>query len=538
MSNEDSRNIHEHHQQERVRGSSSNNDNTSDESRAAEVDRQLRDASERLFFVFPELRAAFLEPTISSRTATALILQQQEATGQPQQYPPPPDNNSNHIPTSTSTIMSTMERQTGVLWKRRDVFKNRWRPRWFSLNPGQGVLTYYLLSTTTSAAPLPTTTVPVGTDSNTHTDPSQRHRATSWDSQVSAVSENSLDYDVVPRGTIYLLGCTVAINEHLSRPNENLYAFTIRPPSAADSNIHLAARTAEARDVWVSKMDRVCRIGTAVSPSTSSSLPPSPTATLQQRPPRPARTPRSAAVNGHSRRRLSAREDSIPEGDLENSTSEPEITEHDENDAELPEESLLEDDENDVIDDEEASHEWRATGLTSSLYENVPTALAARIQETLQRHLPLILDEYNHDDNHRTNIPWKLLFHHRDTGHRAYEWIDNNNNTGRSMIQSQAVLNVPPKQVFALLVDVARRPDFETNVRVGERVRQWNAHTFCDYYAYNAVRASYLRSEYYGVAEYFCWIVWFLCLVCVILQLRAVCWIYLTSHWLLMIILQ
>ena len=63
--------------------------------------------------------------------------------------------------------MSTMERQTGVLWKRRDIFKNRWRPRWFSLNPGQGVLTYYLLSstTTTSAAPLPsptTTTVPGG----------------------------------------------------------------------------------------------------------------------------------------------------------------------------------------------------------------------------------------------------------------------------------------------------------------------------------------------------------------------------------------
>ena len=41
-------------------------------------------------------------------------------------------------------------------------------------------------------------------------------------------------------------------------------------------------------------------------------------------------------------------------------------------------------------------------------------------------------------------------------------------------------------------MDVARRPEFETNVRVGERVRLWNSHTFGDYYAYNAVRASCL----------------------------------------------
>ena len=30
----------------------------------------------------------------------------------------------------------------GVLWKRRDVFRNRWRPRWFVLHPEQGILTY------------------------------------------------------------------------------------------------------------------------------------------------------------------------------------------------------------------------------------------------------------------------------------------------------------------------------------------------------------------------------------------------------------
>eukprot|EP00537_Pseudo-nitzschia_pungens_P011738 CAMPEP_0172391652 /NCGR_PEP_ID=MMETSP1061-20121228/8007_1 /TAXON_ID=37318 /ORGANISM="Pseudo-nitzschia pungens, Strain cf. pungens" /LENGTH=82 /DNA_ID=CAMNT_0013122325 /DNA_START=88 /DNA_END=333 /DNA_ORIENTATION=+ len=34
----------------------------------------------------------------------------------------------------------------GVLWKRRDVFKNRWRPRWFVLHPRQRMLTYYILS--------------------------------------------------------------------------------------------------------------------------------------------------------------------------------------------------------------------------------------------------------------------------------------------------------------------------------------------------------------------------------------------------------
>ena len=40
----------------------------------------------------------------------------------------------------------------GVLQKRRDVFQNRWRPRWFVLIPKQGLLKYYLSSSDNVAA--------------------------------------------------------------------------------------------------------------------------------------------------------------------------------------------------------------------------------------------------------------------------------------------------------------------------------------------------------------------------------------------------
>ena len=209
-----------------------------------EVNRQLQSAADSLLFVFPELRAALLEkrdtavPTMmeSSRPLIPDYQQQQQQ----------------------------LTRQTGVLWKRRDVFKNRWRPRWFSLNPNQGVLTYYLLNANTANG---TVTANDNSNANATVEPTAaaRQRTTSWDgSAVSGVSENSLDYDVVPRGTIYLLGCTVSINDALTRPRESLFAFTIRPPPhAGNANVHLAARTATTREEWVAQLDRVCRIGTA-----------------------------------------------------------------------------------------------------------------------------------------------------------------------------------------------------------------------------------------------------------------------------------
>ena len=144
---------------------------------------------------------------------------------------------------SSSSITSPLARRTrssyshrkqqGVLWKRRDVFKNRWRPRWFVLHPHQGVLTYYLLTNENDHTVRDGNSVRdnlVETNHNNDTPGGGSNRRRTW-SESSNVSENSVDYDVVPRGTIYLLGgCSVEANDALTRPEDNLYAFTIISP--------------------------------------------------------------------------------------------------------------------------------------------------------------------------------------------------------------------------------------------------------------------------------------------------------------------
>ena len=47
---------------------------------------------------------------------------------------------------SVRSVIENNSSMQGVLWKRRDVFKSRWRPRWFVLHPEQHILTYYLLT--------------------------------------------------------------------------------------------------------------------------------------------------------------------------------------------------------------------------------------------------------------------------------------------------------------------------------------------------------------------------------------------------------
>jgi len=223
--------------------------------------------------------------------------------------------------------LNNMQRQQGVLWKRRDVFKNRWRPRWFVLQPGQGVLTYYLLTAPVSdnvATPMrrngSTSNLPVPA-----TEPvSTRNRTSSWDSNIS---ENTVDWDVVPRGTIYLLGCSVAVNEALSKPSESLYAFTVRPPGATDTEIHLAARTPEARERWVHNIGRVCRAGTNNERLLST----------------PPQVP-------------------IANGSLE-------LEEVTEDDDELVEETA-----------------WKCLGSESTVFENVPPALVDRIRASFQTY--------------------------------------------------------------------------------------------------------------------------------------------------------
>ena len=117
-------------------------------------------------------------------------------------------------------------------------------------------MTYYLLSSsvndTVSAAPSRVDTTVGAPDSDATP---ARGRSASID---SSVTENTIDYDVIPRGTIFLLNCRVSANESLSNMQQKLFAFTIYPPNNTEVRVHLAARSVEARDAWIRRIASVC----------------------------------------------------------------------------------------------------------------------------------------------------------------------------------------------------------------------------------------------------------------------------------------
>lgn len=489
----------------------------------------------------------------------------------------------------------------GVLWKRRDVFKNRWRPRWFCLQANQGVLTYYLLTApppitanfnnnntttnmddgatttyssaivrTSSSSSIPTNSsttrtttigrvmsaaaatrsacygavssaasaddsendediqaqqqqqeqqqrssltgpppppplsssaydnvggtytfpaVPLRTVISTH--PSHHHhhhhrdRTTSWDSQVS---ENTVDYDVVPRGSIYLLGgCTVEMNESLSKPREHVFAFTIKSPHQTE--IHLAARSAQARRVWVEKLWRVCDCATSAAP-------------LQQQQQAAAAPPLPLTVSlGLQPRQRSSAER------LRAVPSVAEMNEyHEENDnADDAASEFFQE----AVQEEQSSANptelttWQSTSPTSSLYANVPADLAQDIQHRLDKYLPMI-DE---SSPHYAKNNWTKLFERN--GHEAYVTVLPNSqqqtttpgtpttNTttatptasteGTAVVKTIAYLEHSPRQVFNLLMDPSRRREYESDVRSTCRLQTYNPHTFLDLTLYNPI---------------------------------------------------
>jgi PH domain len=129
----------------------------------------------------------------------------------------------------TSDTSSSMTQREGVLLKRRDVFTAQWRPRWFRLQ--EGMLTYYLLrNQDTSITVIPG--IPI------------------------ELSEN-LDSETVPRTTIALTGCVVTSEQALSRPEENLYVFSIAD-SGGGPICYLAATTELGRDEWIESLSMTC----------------------------------------------------------------------------------------------------------------------------------------------------------------------------------------------------------------------------------------------------------------------------------------
>mmetsp|Transcript_10585 Transcript_10585/g.24735 ORF Transcript_10585/g.24735 Transcript_10585/m.24735 type:complete len:560 (-) Transcript_10585:86-1765(-) len=166
----------------------------------------------------------------------------------------------------------------GILWKRRDFFRNRWRPRWFVLHSDQRLLAYYILANQESevvsdssfmsspgSVAGSSSNIAFNNDSyrdscnyNGNSSSSSNRRRTFSDS--SNVSFSTIDCDVVPRGTIYLRGSTVEINEALTSTREDLYALTIIDHKNAN-HCHLATRTAESRDQWIHRIRLLCQRG-------------------------------------------------------------------------------------------------------------------------------------------------------------------------------------------------------------------------------------------------------------------------------------
>jgi len=385
---------------------------------------------------------------------------------------------------TTAMLDSHLNRQQGVLWKRRDVFRNRWRPRFFVLQPQQGILTYYLLSSEGGAGPAAAAAAATSagvvvtadrggvlsgggladgvsnagslagetTDSVATAGAGSRNRAASWDSNVS---ENSNDYDVVPRGTIYLVGCTVSRDDSLSKPEENLYAFTISPPppstgggadrrnSSSQGRIHLAARTPQSRALWVAKIARVCSDDGAASdfPSSSAS------------PPSVDSTPTTATTERRNAANQSA--DNGTGRDAVSTITDTGIASRNREDA-----------------------VWETLGNPSDLYANLPDSLVDRIRKALAANLDLC-------DRTPDSSEWRILFRSETSSAFQKRWISTP--SSKAMIKTVSTLNHPPKQLFNLLVDVKRRCDVERNISELEVLKIANSHTCFTYYRYDAV---------------------------------------------------
>ena len=132
----------------------------------------------------------------------------------------------------------TMAEHQGVLYKRRDIFTRQWRPRWFHLQSQTGILTYYLFSSNEPPA------IVVG--------------STPLRPLASEHHNESVQYDVVPRGTIYLRGCQVQVADEWSRPSDNVYCFVVTAPNSNAAPCYLATTSAEDRDAWIAQIRRVC----------------------------------------------------------------------------------------------------------------------------------------------------------------------------------------------------------------------------------------------------------------------------------------
>mmetsp|Transcript_15826 Transcript_15826/g.28789 ORF Transcript_15826/g.28789 Transcript_15826/m.28789 type:complete len:204 (+) Transcript_15826:683-1294(+) len=142
-------------------------------------------------------------------------------------------------------ISSTIEQQwfsqnpQGLLYKQKHTFRSQFQPMWCVLHIDRQVLGYHHLVKST----LPMV------DTNKFNVFSKKAP------QTTASDHDLIAFEPVPRGIVYLNECRVEINEKLSCPSKNIFAFTITPMEEGDNDTWtLAATTEETRLLWVAML--------------------------------------------------------------------------------------------------------------------------------------------------------------------------------------------------------------------------------------------------------------------------------------------
>jgi PH domain/START domain len=348
-----------------------------------------------------------------------------------------------HMSSSSRNAM----RMQGVLWKRRDVFRNRWRPRWFVLHPEQHILTYYLLTGNGNGdAPQQVTS---NRNNSRSTTGSNRRRTYS---ESSNVSENTVDYDVVPRGTIYLLGSTVEANEALTRAEEELFVLSISDHEHA-THVHLAARTPEARSQWIRHIRAVCSSASSRPSqphdiSTTSNRSITNNSNMYTTPPRPT----------HGARNNQNRTAHSPSTPLYNQTL-------------LESPSMMS---QATADNSVTASGWKIL-YTEHLFQDVPTQLQQQLEDVLQTYLPHVED--------LDNPEWKLRYDSNGVHCSVRRDVQ-----GRPMMRSiRRGTNHHPIEYLKAVWDLSSALEYETNVHSQHSLQTYNANTSLVYKAYEPV---------------------------------------------------
>ena len=357
----------------------------------------------------------------------------------------------------------------GILYKRRDVFRKRWRPRWFVLDPETCVLTYFLLiHSNGSSSNITDSSRSVLTEGNDDEDnehvedeeedlvPQEQQEdtnheenepeeednddnddednndattATSMEFSTSHINDQFFHYGEVARGSLDLRKGHYRIEkrDHLNR--RNLFVWSVQPTSSG-AGYYLATTTAEERDQWMQQLRDCCY----------------------------------RARNGnHGVHDVPSSDATNP---AENNASEPIASTPPPEPATAP------------------THTWQ-TICKEHLYEDVPNDLQAKIESVVHDYLGFCCGGND-------GVAWQPINVRRasPTSPAVQAFLGKAHLEGNqeiSLIKCATVLNHSPSQMLGVLMDPMHRQAYEQNLRLAERWKRYNGHTSLDYYAYKPV---------------------------------------------------